>query len=242
MRSVVGSVAALVLIVSASPCMAANVVVEPAVGGTADTATSTTKATVREAADLVAQQSMARSTARLVTVTWWQIAIGFVSMLGLMWTLAVTRSSARMQLRAYLIVKCTSCSKIEGGSVFRSKLSIQNVGQTPAYGISCNYKVCVKSKSDVDEYISSYSDEELDEALTLGPNDSFGVNIVSENEVTPGEETDILSENKVVVVAGTVRYRDVFKRNRSVRFAVIHGGVDLEAPRIGYHRLGNISD
>lgn len=201
-----------------------------------------TRREVREGKDLVAQQEMAVAADRLVFATWWQIVIGVVSMIGLLWTLGVTRSAARMQLRAYLIVEMVRAQPIAAASHFLSVISVKNVGQTPAYGISCAYKVCVKSVSEIDEYIRAGFDDELDESLTLGPNHSHTVNIESDTNITAGDATDILSEHKVVVVIGVVRYSDVFKRRRTTRFAHIYGGTDLTKPRMGYHPLGNLAD
>jgi hypothetical protein len=192
--------------------------------------------------DLEAQRKMASSADRLVTATWWQIAIGAVSMAGLLWTLAVTRSAARMQLRAYIVVELYKLDEVKAGEFTTARMNIKNVGSTPAYELSSNIESLVVSLADSTKFAKEKIADELDEALTIAPGRGHGVDSDSRTAVTAGEIADIISGDKIVLVRGTVRYKDVFGKVRRTYFTHLYRGPDPAAMQGGYHPQGNHAD
>ena len=107
----------------------------------------------RDIRDVVAQESMAKSTSSIVTLTSVQIIIGILGMLGLAATLHYTRRSATFaqeaakasvdsvelaegtshrQLRAYVNLKWVRIDEFAVGSPVKITFRIHNTGQTPA--------------------------------------------------------------------------------------------------------------
>lgn len=196
----------------------------------------------REIDDLQAQKEMAKAADRLVIATWWQIAIGGVSMAGLLWTLAVTRSSSRMQLRAYIVVNIYKLDPVVAGKPSKVLMNIMNVGSTPAYELSSVIKNNIVSRHDASRLACEKITEKIEEALTISPNQGHGVGSESDELVTAGELADIQSGDKVVLVRGTVRYKDIFKRIRHTHFAHVYTGTDPANLLGAYHPLGNYAD
>lgn len=216
---------------------------EPSKSRVSAAAAQTTNADVqREIDDLTAQENMAESAGRLVTATWWQIGIGAVSMLGLLWTLAVTRSGSRMQLRAYVVVMLVKMNEIKSGEKSKALMNVKNVGATPAYELSSAITTDIVSRDDVDRLACIIVDDDVEESLTIAPDQGHGVNSESTVSVTAGELADIQSGDKIILVRGTVRYKDIFKRVRRTHFAHVYSGTDPANLTGSYHPRGNHAD
>jgi hypothetical protein len=187
----------------------------------------------REKADLVAQQSMAVSTNKIVGLTEWQLYVGGLGLFLLIVTLWLTRratnaaieanriarESAEQQLRAYVLINAVNFSADKNKKTLRASFTISNTGQTPAYHVHNIINIG-------GDYITSIPDHPNKiSMIDLGSGGQMFSSVVSE-EMSEDKWNAIGSRDQKIYVWGIIRYKDIFSRDRETAYRLILHDID----------------
>jgi hypothetical protein len=152
-----------------------------------------------------------------------------------MWNTArIMRDTARRQLRAYILVTGTT---IKTGSDGNSKIEIivENLGQTPAsdtsFQISGNY---VSYPANVEDFVPN--NPTMKSGGPLAPR--VPLRLIAEGDMFINSST-VASCKKAVCVFGTIRYKDMFKKDHTTDFRLICVGEAIRERTFAQDRDGN---
>ncbi|MEN5176716.1 hypothetical protein [Brevundimonas diminuta] len=187
-----------------------------------------------QAADLRAQQSMAKTARDALVPTWWQVAFGAASTAGLIITLCVTVRSLKMSrrtldatreamamqraaTRAYLSVKVAQVVGLDIGQKPVVYIDTTNAGVTPAYNVVTKLALrIVPNGANYDR-----GDEQAVGSTTINAGSSSRSFIMMRDALTDGQLAQValgstVPEGAFLVITGVINYDDVFgQRNET---------------------------
>lgn len=125
------------------------------------------------------------------------------------------------QMRAYLTVGFGGVIKQDPGTGYRFevRMNLQNVGNTPAYGVVSNVHVDVFPFPLPEEFQFPQLDDAISGASAVGPHQSFFLTGVADRIYSEGDVDEVSSGlHKRLYIYGTVKYEDAFGTRRQTRF------------------------
>jgi hypothetical protein len=154
-------------------------------------------------------------------------------------TVKTMEDTAVRQLRAYVGLSTSEMSALSPGQPLAVELRIRNTGQTPAYNVSCYFRMQFAPYPFPREWM-----EELPigprVASTLAANAEFMTEQRFHRALAEAEIAAIHGGEAAVYVFGDVRYIDVFDKPRRTKFAVMYGGAAKSvSSRLAFYKDGN---
>jgi len=182
---------------------------------------------------------MAKAAEEAVTAARDQVNVGIAGLIGLLLTLVISAVSviaaskavraANSQVRAYLSVEPTILRHLEAGEVPTIDLKITNSGASPAYRVRHVAMLDLLQHPLVNEQGPLIiPGDDLMPKVTLSPKSWFVSTVVKESALTKEEIAKLFrNEDYRLYVAGTVFYRDVFKKEHSTMFCFFLGAPEI---------------
>jgi hypothetical protein len=135
--------------------------------------------------------------------------------------------SAESQSRAYISV-ATGAGWRQGqakGLKFEFRPVFKNVGQTPAYDVTvaCNIKFVAQADIEGFDYEANLVRPTISTGLTLGKDQDRFTHAILDRGLTKAELRQYRRGTHTLLVFGSVRYRDAFRRNRYANFSYMIG-------------------
>lgn len=188
------------------------------------------------AADLTAQQSMAKSAHDLLLPTWLQAIISAGGTLLLFVTLAQNRAaiktaiasvnhskdSAERQLRAYVAIEQKLIDKPEIGKSVWATVKFKNFGNTPAYESRAfiNFRISKSPPAIPDGSEFGRLDGTVE---SIGPGDSRRMKL-NIGKLNRAAIEDVFEERKHIYIYGMIQYKDTFGKTRYTKYRYIYSG------------------
>ena len=198
----------------------------------------------REGDHLAAQQSMARSTERLLGLTKWQTIVGGIGLVLLVATVVYTHMSYRLtakttqsQLRAYVFVEWATRNFPEAlGGNWVIDVKIANDGETPAKNVMISLAVTIDTKE-------IFGNTSLDPArkkpltpCSLAPGAPLFIQL-RPNDFDGQDMAGFQRGEKCMFLVGRIDYLDCFGNPRFSDFTMFHVNGPLAG--FGYFETGN---
>ena len=159
-----------------------------------------------------------------------------------------SRRSNERQLRAYVSVSTGGVTGLAATTKVSAKIFIENVGQTPAYEATCYMAIQpvpmpMTKESDL-SFLGETGLEQPKSTATLAPGHEHRLSFIWETfDPLPAEHiVGIRNGELALVVAGWIRYRDIFGQFHRANFCHLYWGADTSDGSGRYHRLGNDAD
>lgn len=222
----------------------------------------------REIEDLIAQQSMARSTEEIVLWTQLQFAIAFLGTGALLYSLYLNRKATLAAVEAaslareaisverawvtYLQHSLIDVTDSVVGEIFIREgilisLHWQNSGRTPAVEVECHFKFAMMERDDTEFPVfelETFENPPLKQSAVIGPGGDFETNYISLDD----EQTrSFVRGEKRLALYSRVSYRDIFHpqetRYSEVAFDCRYHGKKKdndgrEMPHVSFHPTG----
>lgn len=144
-------------------------------------------------------------------------------------TLKTMQDTAERQLRAYVLVEARRIKQFDTANPTVVELCIKNVGQTPAYEIQISAGVQVLPVNIPAGTNFNASFQGNISITTVHPNNELFTDARSSTPLSSAEISQIKNgtQNRLYV-AGTLKYRDAFKKQRATEFLVSTGGIEFQ--------------
>jgi hypothetical protein len=126
------------------------------------------------------------------------------------------------QLRAYLFADIVTVANFTTSP--KINVNFKNCGQTPAY------KINVRTNTFVGP-LSLLKEPEVEATAGtgghhLGPGSQFHWVCVPDKPITPDEIQSVMDRSAALYIYGIAKYRDAFRKNRTLKFCCRRGGPD----------------
>jgi hypothetical protein len=183
---------------------------------------------------------------------------GIIQFLVLIFTYVLMWSTARRQLRAYVVTELGYIVNVAdplpgpgpmpqtnariiypNGPV--AQVQIKNTGQTPAFEVRHWGNICIM-EFPLKSRLPSKAAEVIPIASILGPNISSTKRIEFPPLLTPQQLIDLRKGTIAIYVYGEITYRDAFKRPRITKYRLMHhmmGGVIGVSTDLNFAEDGN---
>jgi hypothetical protein len=142
-------------------------------------------------------------------------------------TLRHSEDTAQRQLRAYISI-ITGASFRQGsvrGLRFEFRPVIKNVGQTPAYHVNIVSGIQFISLTDaaIFDYVANLPSPTAAPTVTLGKDQDRFTHTILDRRLSKAELRQYRKGTHTLLVFGTVRYQDIFQRDRHTNFSYMIG-------------------
>jgi len=163
----------------------------------------------------------------------------FLQFVALLWQVITTRSTARKELRAYVIP--TSASRYQENGIARLKLVLTNSGKTPA--ANCIGKGFEGIAAVVKPLppIPAIKSEVMRSVSFIAPDNEIRIHEEPLN-ISPLEAQAIRKATRAIYVIGTVTYTDVFKGIHKTNYRFMCSGENFNAGFFVFCDEGNQID
>ncbi|MEQ1812524.1 MAG: hypothetical protein ABL889_21530 [Terricaulis sp.] len=149
------------------------------------------------------------------------------------WQVAISRDTARRQLRAYIAVKGVDVQQRRDRIV--AKISLKNVGQTPARNVRAGCKILLVPKGQTSELVDYEFPEDPQTGLVWGA--GLELPPLSKTLDLNEQEAAAVSDTKTVIafIVGCAKYQDIFGKRHFTNFRYM---LDPVTDTVTSHRAG----
>jgi hypothetical protein len=140
-----------------------------------------------------------------------------------------SEKTAERQLRAYVLVSSARVQDFGVERPPRVEVVIKNSGQTPAFDLSPWAGIVIGEFPLNIELVHPPPEIKKSQAI-LGAEDTTGHLTQAGRALTKIETDMIISGAKAIYVFGEIKYRDIFKIERTTRYRMMYGGGGGAAP------------
>ncbi len=141
-----------------------------------------------------------------------------------------TRQTGERQLRAYISITPKNVMNWKLNTVTNRvgfEFEIRNHGQSPGFEICYDYWMGFADSPFPKGFELPSVDRQYDQNNSLFPDAEVPVRLIFERVLTAEEINDIELGSKRFHLWGIMRYRDIFKENRTPKFSFSFGGPDF---------------
>jgi hypothetical protein len=144
----------------------------------------------------------------LVLVTGGLILVGFL-------TIKKMRDTEERQLRAYVFIESGRLERNFDDNRLAAKMKIKNSGQTPAYELTHTTAVRIVPP----EFADGFSEEGFSkQKFNVPPNTELSITFFSKSNFDLEDQREYANGNVKILVYGTLKYRDAFRKTRTTDF------------------------
>jgi hypothetical protein len=185
--------------------------------------------------DLNAQQTMADSAQRTVSIGWWQLIVGIVGIVGLLVTLGYTiratkaaekaaeaATAALTSDRAWIVYSGANIKPRNIGEPIRYTVKFTNSGKTPGLNVMARHVVKIgRPDEDIGAFArvqeTTHQSEPPENIIPLGYDQTCASPIATGN-ISQEMTNRITAGDAVVYVFGIINYDDVFGAHHVTRY------------------------
>jgi hypothetical protein len=136
---------------------------------------------------------------------------------------SASERNAERQLRAYVQPTDVIVKNIRSGAFLEVEVALNNNGQTPAYRIESKVEIFTIrfDREDVSfkKHRIKFSDDNIQsKVISLSPKTKTEIVIVGKDRLNIATSTDVLNGKNTIVVAGYIKYFDIFGITRRTTF------------------------
>jgi hypothetical protein len=155
--------------------------------------------------------------------------VALLQFFALVGTLFVLMSTARRQLRAYVLISSAQIHDFGIEHPPRVEVIIKNSGQTPAFDL-LSWGGMIIEKFPLNIELALPPPDIKQSQTAQGPGDSSSHSITAGRPLTKIETDVVIAGGMAIYVFGEIKYKDIFKTERSTRFRMMYGGGGGAAP------------